>query len=100
MAELRNLEKLAEAAAPDVIVLAWVDRPIPVPANLAGKVETMPAEQARALAQSLGGEGFGLPMATVVLAGRKPCPPWRASLRVADLAALRRLCSGEAMPRR
>jgi hypothetical protein len=99
MAELRNLAKLVDAAAPDVIVLAWVDRPIPVPANLAGKVETMPAEQARALAQSLGGEGYGLPMATVVSAGRKPCPPWRAPLRVADLAALGRLCGGEVTPK-
>lgn len=92
MAEWRDLAVLVAAAKPDQVVLAWVDRPIPPPPALAGQVAVMPHAQAQELAQSLGGEGFGLPMAAYVPAGQRPCAPWRAPLRPKDLESLRKLC--------
>lgn len=96
MAEWRDLGALVEAARPDKVVLAWVDRPIPPPPGLAGQVAILPVEQARALALKLGGEGYGLPMATYfpanVPGSAVPCAPWRAPLRPDNLGALRKLC--------
>jgi thiol-disulfide isomerase/thioredoxin len=48
MAEYAHLPELVRAAAPDRIVLAWIDRPIAVPAGLQGQVDTLPAPAARA----------------------------------------------------
>jgi len=93
MAEWRDLALLVNAAKPDQVVLAWVDRPISPPASLAGKVAVMPSAQARELALRLGGEGFGLPMATYAPARMQACPPWRASLHPRDLEGLRKLCT-------
>jgi len=90
MAEYANLPALVGAAAPDRIVLAWVDRPIPVPAAVQGQVDIMPAAQARQLAESRLGEGFGLPAALVL---SRACPPWRGPLRAQDLAAWRASCA-------
>lgn len=78
--------------APDRIVLAWVDRPIAVPATLAPQVTAMPAAQAQALAISYGGQGYGLPMATTLDAQGRPCPVWRRALRPEDVAEFYRMC--------
>jgi thiol-disulfide isomerase/thioredoxin len=92
VAEYRNLPNIVNAAAPDQVVLAWVDRPMPVPPQLASRVQTMTPVEARALALRLGGEGFGLPMATIIEGARPPCPPWRGHLHEWDIFALRSLC--------
>jgi thiol-disulfide isomerase/thioredoxin len=92
MVEWRNLPQLAAAVAPDRIVLAWVDRPIPVPPALAPQVSSMPAAEAQALALRHGGQGFGLPMVLIVEEGGKVCSVWRRPLTVGDLAEAYRPC--------
>ncbi|WCT78318.1 hypothetical protein [Novosphingobium humi] len=93
MAEWRDLAALVAAASPDQVVLAWVDRPMPPPPALNGQVAVMPHAQALELAQRLGGEGFGLPMAAYAPVGRRPCAPWRGPLRPKDMESLRQLCA-------
>ena len=92
MAELAALPGIVAAAGDEPVVLAWVDRAIPMPAAPAGRVEIMPPDQARALAERLGGVGYGLPMSTWIGPGGKACAPWRAALRVEDVAALIARC--------
>ncbi|GHC98866.1 hypothetical protein GCM10019060_31100 [Novosphingobium pokkalii] len=93
MAEYANLPALVRAAAPDRVVLAWIDRPIAVPAGLQGQVDSLPAPAARALAEHELGVGFGLPAA---LAPGRGCPPWRGPLHPTDLATWRSHCAGAA----
>lgn len=92
MVEYRALDELVRAAAPDRIVLAWVDRPIPVPPALRGQVDAMPAEQALELARAVGGTGFGLPMAVRIPASGAPCRAWRAPLHAGQISALKAAC--------
>jgi len=92
MVEWRDLPRLAATLAPDRIVLAWVDRPIPVPPVLASQVSTMPALEARALAMRYGGQGFGVPMAALIDAHGEACPVWRRALRPEDVAEFYRMC--------
>jgi hypothetical protein len=92
MVEWRNLPQLAARLAPDRIVLAWVDRPVQAPGALAGRVSIMPVEEARALARRLGGQGYGLPMATILGEHGETCPPWRRALRPEDVSEFYRSC--------
>jgi thiol-disulfide isomerase/thioredoxin len=92
MAEWRNLPRLAAMLAPDRIVLAWVDRPIPVPVTLAPQVSAIPAAEAQALAVKYGGQGFGLPMATLIDGRGEACPVWRRPLRPEDVGDFYRTC--------
>ncbi|WP_179505577.1 MULTISPECIES: hypothetical protein [unclassified Sphingomonas] len=92
MAEYANLPALVRAAAPDRIVLAWIDRPIAAPPGLQGQVDTMPPAAARELAERRLGVGFGLPAA---VASGSACQPWRGPLRPADLPAWRAACAGQ-----
>jgi thiol-disulfide isomerase/thioredoxin len=92
MKELRDLPELARMVAPRAIVLAWVDRGVPVPPALSRQVSVWPVEQAQALALRLGGQGFGLPMATVIDGKGQPCPVWRKPLRAETLAAFLDAC--------
>lgn len=94
MVEWRNLPQLVTAIAPDPIVLAWVDRPIPVPQPLAPQVSAMPAAEAQALAVRHAGQGFGLPMALLVDEGGAVCSIWRRALRPEDMADFYRPCRG------
>ena len=91
MAEYRELAKLAAVAAPDKVLLAWVDRPMPVPAPLANQVGILSPTQAYALAEKLGGEGFGLPMAVYMRDGAY-CRVWKKPLTPEGLAPLRHDC--------
>jgi thiol-disulfide isomerase/thioredoxin len=91
MAEYAHLPELVRAAAPDRIVLAWIDRPIAVPAGLQGQVDSLP-RRPRALAEHELGVGFGLPAA-------RPgawLPAWRGPLHPTDLATWRSHCAGSA----
>lgn len=92
MAELADLDRLAEAARPERVVLAWVDRPVQLPARLAGQVDTLPLAEAKSLAQRIGGPGYGLPMAQLTGHGYRNCPVWRHPLRPADITSLRSAC--------
>ncbi len=90
MTEYANLPALVRAAAPDRIVLAWIDRPVVAPATLQGQVDSMPVAAARDLAEKRLGVGFGLPAA---LAPVRLCLPWRGPLRPADIARWRDSCA-------
>jgi hypothetical protein len=69
-----------------------VDRPLALPPTLAAQVEIMPPPQAHALAQRLGGQGFGLPMAAMMATTGRFCRPWPHSLTPANLGELRKSC--------
>jgi thiol-disulfide isomerase/thioredoxin len=92
MAELRDLPRLAAAAAPDRIALAWVDRPPALPPALAAQVDIIAPPQAHALAVRLGGQGFGLPMAAIMAPSGQYCRPWPHSLSPEKLPDLRQSC--------
>lgn len=92
MAELGHLPDLVRAAAPDRLVLAWIDRPIPIRGELAGQVDTMDPAEARRLAERELGEGFGLPAAIALGPAGRACRPLRGSIAAPDLAAWRRNC--------
>lgn len=92
MAELGHLPDLVRAAAPDRLVLAWIDRPIPIRGELAGQVDTMDPAEARRLAERELGEGFGLPAAIAMGPVGRVCRPVRGSIAATDLAAWRRNC--------
>jgi len=89
MAELAALPRIVAAAGEETVVLAWVDRALPPPA---GRVEIMPTAEARALAERLGGAGYGLPMATWIAPDGKVCAPWRTALRAQDVTSLIASC--------
>lgn len=92
MAELGHLPDLVRAAAPDRLVLAWIDRPIPIRGELAGQVDTMDPAEARRLAERELGEGFGLPAAIAMGPVGRVCRPLRGSIAATDFAAWRRNC--------
>ena len=98
MAEYRELPALVVAARPERIVLAWIDRPLPPPAALAGEVGVMLPAEARRLALLRLGEGFGLPAVVFTGAALADCPPLRGRLTVQSLAALLRLCGKVGAP--
>ncbi|WP_234149005.1 thioredoxin domain-containing protein [Sphingobium sufflavum] len=93
LVELRNLPKLAAAAAPDRLVIAWTDgaarRLVSVhPAN----VELVEQDRAQQLLEEMAGDAAGLPYA-VMLDGRgKRCAEWRAPLMPPDVSRFRALC--------
>lgn len=91
MVEYRELSPLVAAAAPDRVELAWIDRPMAVPKALVGSVTSMTPEAARALAERVGGEGFGLPMAVYERGGRT-CRVWKRPLAAGDVAMMRKGC--------
>jgi thiol-disulfide isomerase/thioredoxin len=92
MAEWRNLPRLAAMVAPDRIVLAWIDRPIPVPPALAPQVSAAPVVEAQALAVKYGGQGFGLPMATIIDGRDKACAVWRRPLHPENVKEFYQAC--------
>jgi hypothetical protein len=96
MAEVRDLGALAAAAKPDRLVLAWIDKPLPVPQNMSGTIEVLPSSEARGLAGRWLGEGFGLPAALMIANQQSTCPPWRASLKPRDIITLRKICDDSA----
>lgn len=96
MQEWQNLPELARAAAPRLILLAWVDRPIAVPVGSPSgplpNVQALDLSQARQLADQFGGTGYGLPMAQILRNGRPICPVWRKPLSAGNLGAMLASC--------
>lgn len=93
MVEYRDLSALVSAAEPDRLVLAWVDEPVPVPGQLAGRVDAVSAREARGLADRLLGEGYGLPSAVVLDPAGRACAVWKAPLHGSEVRALRDRCA-------
>ncbi|HWU03505.1 MAG TPA: hypothetical protein VN222_12265 [Novosphingobium sp.] len=92
MQEYRALPALVAAARPDRLVLAWTDRPLPVPPQLRGEVEVLAPAEAHALALRALGEGYGLPAALGLRGGQVVCRPWRGPLSAREIAEFRRGC--------
>ncbi len=90
-AELGMLPQLIAAGAGDDLELAWIDAPPPLDPAAPG-VRMLPVREARALAEAIGGQGYGLPFAARFDSRDKPCAVWRAPLRPEDLATLRQQC--------
>jgi thiol-disulfide isomerase/thioredoxin len=92
MAEYSNLPALAAAAAPDHIALAWVDRKIAPPSAASLDLQSVAVDQARILAQSILGEGYGLPSSVMFDENGNACAIWHAPLHVSELTAFRAMC--------
>lgn len=92
MAELADLGPLADAARPQVLVLAWIDRPVRSTVMAKGG-EIMPAVQAQNLASHVAGLGFGLPLGVMTDAAGHPCAMRKARLHPMDVAAMRAQCA-------
>ena len=92
MAEYRGLSALAAAAAPDRLALAWIDRPIAPPPELAPTVDALPPGDARRLAETALGEGYGLPSSAMLDSSGHACALWRSPLHPDDLKAMRLQC--------
>ena len=90
-AEFRNLPALVAAAAPDRLVLAWTDRPLPATV-LPATVDTLSAREAQFLAERFGGEGYGLPFTVMLDREGQECAIWRKPLRPDEIDALRAKC--------
>jgi thiol-disulfide isomerase/thioredoxin len=90
MGEVRRLPELAAAAAPDHLLLAWVDRPVGAPPT---NVESLPPEAARGLAHSLMGDGYGLPFSVMFDARGGVCAVRRSPLDPAAIASMRSQCA-------
>jgi thiol-disulfide isomerase/thioredoxin len=92
MIEYRNLPAIAAATAPDRVALAWTDRPISLQPSTAANVVSLPADEARRLAQSIAGPGYGLPFSVQYDRNGEVCAVWRKPLDARDIAALRARC--------
>jgi len=91
--EYRNLPALIAAAAPDRLVIAWIDRSIGPPAGvLPGEIAVLGVEDAQTLAGRIGGEGYGLPFSAMFDSAGRVCSVWRKPLGAADIKALKAAC--------
>ena len=92
MGEVRQLPELAIAAAPDRILLAWIDHPIgSSPTTKA--IASLSPDAARRLARQLEGDGYGLPFSVMFDSGGTACAVRRSPLGPEDIAAMRLQCS-------
>jgi len=89
--ELKDLPELANAASPDQIVLAWIDRSPRV--KLIDGVTVMPRDQAVALFNRISPNGSGLPLAVLFDGEGRPCATLQVRLRIERLAKFRAACS-------
>jgi hypothetical protein len=90
--EVRRLPELAAAAAPDRIVMAWIDHPItPSPATTG--VASLPPDVARRLAQNLLGDGYGLPISVMFDPHGAACAIRRSPLSPEEIAKMRLQCA-------
>lgn len=85
----------AGAASADRVVLAWIDRPVPL-AETPGPVRVMTVAPAiaNAWAQAHLGMARGLPFAVLTDAAGRACGLHKGPLAAADIAALRAQCAG------
>lgn len=94
MVEYRELPNLVRAASPEHITLAWIDRSIAPPAELASDVRALPVDEAQRLAGQIAGVGYGLPFSAAFDASGHVCAIWRHPLAPADIEHLRLICRG------
>ena len=85
MGEYAALPELVAAAEPARIVLAWLDRPVPVPLNLNGAVDSLTLAEARNSASRRLGDGYGLPTAILIDGNGRTCRVWRRPVQADEL---------------
>jgi thiol-disulfide isomerase/thioredoxin len=91
--EYRTLPALVAAAAPSRVLLAWIDRSIALPpAILRQNIEILDVLDAQALADRIGGEGYGLPFSAIFDSDGRLCGVWRRLLRPEDIETLKSSC--------
>lgn len=90
--EYRILPALILAAAPNRLILAWIDRPIGQPVQ--ATIEALDAQDAQALAGRIGGEGYGLPFSAMFDSNGRVCGIWRKPLHPKDVKLLIEACWG------
>ena len=100
MVEYKDLPNLVRAAAPEHITLAWVDRSIAPPADLASDVTGISVEKARQIASEVAGVGYGLPFSAMFDADGHACAIWRHPLAPAGIEQLRLTCRTDMKPSR
>jgi thiol-disulfide isomerase/thioredoxin len=93
VAELRDLPALADAAAPDRLILAWTDRPARVPDKaVRSGVTQVTVARARELMARYGEGNAGLPLVVMLRSDGTPCAIQHRSLSSEGLAALLKRC--------
>ncbi len=97
--ELRNLPALAAAAAPDRLVIAWIDQlPPPKLASGLANVSILQPVEARRHFNAVAGNNHGLPVSVIFDAGGKPCAMLRESLEPDKLRRMKAACRDRALP--
>jgi hypothetical protein len=91
-AELRQLPALVAMAAPDRVVLAWLDRP-PAVARSHDGIRVMTPAEARALFRDVPGNQ-GVPLTAMLDASGRVCAQVPEALHAGSLARLRGACAG------
>lgn len=93
LAELRELPQIASAAAPDRVIIAWIDEGVRISdkAEKAGVMQVS-AASARDLMARHGTGNAGLPLAVMLGSDGKRCAMVRRRLDSAGIASLRREC--------
>jgi thiol-disulfide isomerase/thioredoxin len=92
MGELRRLPELAAAAAPDQLLLAWVDSSVG-PSQTTTGFESLSPNAARRLARSLMGDGYGLPFSVMFDPRGDVCAVQGSPLDSAEIANMRLRCT-------
>jgi len=92
MVESRRLPELTAAAAPDRILLAWIDHPI-APLPTAMDLASLAPDVARRLARNLEGDGYGLPFSVMFDSHGEACSVRRSPLSPEDIVRMRLQCA-------
>ncbi|MDP9057164.1 MAG: hypothetical protein M3N34_07555 [Pseudomonadota bacterium] len=97
--EYRAIPALVAAAAPNQVVLAWVDRSIAPPSGIVPANGVLDVLDAQALAARIGGEGYGLPFSAMFDSDSRVCSVWRRPLRPDDIKTLKSACRHQNLQR-
>lgn len=89
-AEVAVLPALVTAAAPVRVIVAWIGRPLVLPVGL--PVTTLPPAAAEALAERVGGPGYGVPLTAIFDGNGRLCAVRRKPLSPDDVSPLLAAC--------
>lgn len=92
MLEIRRLPELAAAAAPERIMLGWVDHPVAL-SQMPGHPTSLPPDVAGRLARDIAGDGYGLPFSVMFNRRGDACAVRRSPLAPEDIAGMRSQCA-------
>lgn len=94
IAEIRNIAKVAAAAAPDHITIVWADSGIRrYSLTHRENIEIANERDARRLTALLAPDNAGLPYAAMINRQGRKCADWRGPLGPEDIVRIRASCS-------